>query len=714
MQDFLSYGRTGIDLLLVILGFGLIIFIHELGHFVAAKWAGIRVLAFAIGFGPAAASYRKGLGFRAGSSEREYRELLKREKEGINPASPARVSPTEYRLNWLPLGGYVKMLGQEDLNPNAVSVEKDSYQNTPVWKRMIVISAGVVMNMILAAALFIAVFMHGLKTEPPIVGAVEPGSPAALAVAQNAFEAGVRDAGLKPGDTVLEVNGTAPREFTDLVMASAMSARNAPVVLRVKRPGVEQPLFFQVKPIASQSTKLLEMGVEPARTARLGTVRNDEERKLFDKVMAMAGLSGVEPGMRLVRAGSDSQIDDAADLEEAVRRSGGAPVPVEFVDDATGTHVTGTLKPRPLLQVGWARMPSGAQAAVQHLLGLTPVMRVEDTGEGAQGLEKNDVFARIGAVEYPSLAQGLAEVHRHKGETIDVTVLRKDGAGVTHRVTLRPKVLRKGEGQIGFMADTTAETDTLVSLPLPLSPTLGGEPAPTAAATLITRPGTRIVAIAGKPVVNFIELREALRDATSARASAGVASASVPVDLELPIAGETVKPPVEHAIWRLDRADLNELNTLEWASPLDAGAFEAKTETLQAEGPLDAVRMGVHKTERVMMSTYLTFERLFEGTVKVEHLKGPVGIAHMGTRIAEKGIPWLLFFMALISVNLAVINFLPLPIVDGGQFIFLILEQIRGKPVSVEVQNIATVLGLVLIGAVFVVVTFHDIAGLFG
>ena len=114
------------------------------------------------------------------------------------------------------------------------------------------------------------------------------------------------------------------------------------------------------------------------------------------------------------------------------------------------------------------------------------------------------------------------------------------------------------------------------------------------------------------------------------------------------------------------------------------------------------------------MSTYLTFERLFEGTVKVEHLKGPVGIAHMGTRIAEKGIPWLLFFMALISVNLAVINFLPLPIVDGGQFIFLILEQIRGKPVSVEVQNIATVLGLVLIGAVFVVVTFHDIAGLFG
>jgi len=574
----------------------------------------------------------------------------------------------------------------------------------------------VVMNMILAAALFIAVFMHGLKTEPAVVGAVEPGSPAALAVAQNAYEAGVRDAGLKPGDTVLEVNGQTQREFTDLIMASAMSARNAPVMLRVKRPGIEQPLYFQVKPIASQTTKLLEMGIEPARSAQLAVARTDEERKLFAKAMEQVGLKGVEPGMRLVRAGDDTTIDDAADLAEAVRRSGGAPVQVEFKDDATGKHVTGTLQPRPLLQVGWTRMPSGAQAAVQHLLGLTPVMRVgEDASAGdRQGLEDNDVFARIGSVEYPSVVQGIAEVHRHKGEAIDVTVLRKDAAGVVHRVSLHPKVLRKGEGQIGFMADSTSDKDTLVSLPLALSPTLGGEPGPTSASSLVTRPGTRILTVAGKPVNNFTELRQALRDATGAGTEAGAASASVPVDLELPIAGESGKPPVEHAIWRLDRADLTELNKLEWATPLDASAFEPKTEVLQAEGPLDAVRMGVHKTERVMMSTYLTFERLFEGTVKVEHLKGPVGIAHMGTRIAEKGIPWLLFFMALISVNLAVINFLPLPIVDGGQFIFLILEQIRGKPVSVEVQNIATVLGLVLIGAVFVVVTFHDIAGLFG
>ena len=88
-----------IDLLLVIVGFGLIIFLHELGHFVAARWAGIRVLAFAIGFGPALFSWRKGIGLRAGSSEAEAVNRFR--------AGERSISPTEYRLNWLPFGGFV-------------------------------------------------------------------------------------------------------------------------------------------------------------------------------------------------------------------------------------------------------------------------------------------------------------------------------------------------------------------------------------------------------------------------------------------------------------------------------------------------------------------------------------------------------------------------------------------------------------------------------
>src|SRR6266850_8114871 len=165
---------TAFDLILVILGFSLIIVLHELGHFLAAKWAGIRVLAFAVGFGPAMLSYRKGLGWRRGSSDAEYRQLLAARAPGAE-----RISPTEYRLNTLPFGGYVKMLGQEDANPAATSTEPDSYSQKPIWKRMVVISAGVAMNLLVAAVLFVIVFMVGLRTEPPKIGGVQPGSPAA-------------------------------------------------------------------------------------------------------------------------------------------------------------------------------------------------------------------------------------------------------------------------------------------------------------------------------------------------------------------------------------------------------------------------------------------------------------------------------------------------------------------------------------------------------
>jgi len=116
----------------------------------------------------------------------------------------------------------------------------------------------------------------------------------------------------------------------------------------------------------------------------------------------------------------------------------------------------------------------------------------------------------------------------------------------------------------------------------------------------------------------------------------------------------------------------------------------------------------------VIVMTYVTLLRLFEGSVQVEHLRGPVGIAHLGTQVVDQGLIQLLFFLAVISANLAVINFLPLPIVDGGHAVFLISEWITGRPVSVAVQNVATLAGLLLIGAVFLVVTFNDIMRLVG
>jgi regulator of sigma E protease len=699
MTHLLGFLASIPDLLLVILGFGFIIFIHELGHFFAAKWAGIRVLAFAIGFGPPVASYRKGMGLRLGrSTEPEYRAL--------EAEVAARMSPTEYRLNWLPLGGYVKMLGQDDLRPGATSKEPDSYQNIRPWKRMVVISAGVVMNIILAAFLFVAVFMTGLKTEPAEIGAVLPDSPAATALAKNGARLGVTRPGLRPGDVVVSVNGRKPAEFTDLVLAAAMSRRDQAVNLLVQREGVARPLEFDIIPRVGEQ-KLLEMGLYPASSAKLHALEaNNPNLRLAREWLASLGLAGVEPGMTLVSA-DGQRIDEAADLSRAVEASNGRPVALEFASDA-GQRVTAALNPEPELELALLELPSGMKVPVRHLLGITPVMKVADDSPPAQGLQPGDIFVRLGTARYPSIPEGMAEIHAHRGGPIEVTVLREVNGAPQHvEIQPPPKVNEIDAGQIGFRPDSTAKVSMMVAR-VPKALELKG-PAP--ATELVTRPGMRITAIAGAPVSSFAELRSALVAATRPVIEQNGDSGVIPITIALPGSPEEQTQTVS---WTLTRADIQRLHGLGWESPLSAGEFEPKQYLLQAENPLQAVRMGVAKTHRVMMMTYLTFARLFEGTVKVEHLKGPVGIAQMGTKVAERGPVWLLFFMALISVNLAVINFLPLPIVDGGQFVFLVVEQIRGKPVSVQVQNAATAIGVLLIGTMFIIVTFHDIMNLFG
>jgi regulator of sigma E protease len=318
----------------------------------------------------------------------------------------------------------------------------------------------------------------------------------------------------------------------------------------------------------------------------------------------------------------------------------------------------------------------------------------------------------------------MAEIHRHKGKQIRVEVLRRQMDGSLKRVRIEPDptVRSKGRGQIGFLASETDRDSTLVALPSQslIDSAKGSEPLSTAAEKLITSPGTRILAINGVKVDNFTQIREALKAATLDAHRSSAASVDVRVKLAFPLPAIDGAVPTEERTWSLSKSDLDSLHALSWTSPLDPGVFEPEQTLLRAEGSnvvaraADAVKMGIAETHRVMMMTYLTFARLFEGTVKIEHLKGPVGIAHIGTRILDRGFIWLLFFMGLISVNLAVVNFLPLPIVDGGQFLFLLAEQIRGKPLPVSVQNAATIAGLLLIGTVFLIVTFQDVVNLFG
>ncbi|MEO0587628.1 MAG: site-2 protease family protein, partial [Planctomycetota bacterium] len=184
MESLLTY----FSLPLFILGFGFLVFIHEAGHFLAAKAVGIRTQQFAVGFGQAILSWRKGIGVRVGSTNAEYHRRAVEsigeaggsteevsDADAMKAADALGLGETEYRLNWIPLGGYVKMLGQEDIDPTSRSEDPRAYNNKSVGARAIVISAGVVMNLIIAAIFFVAAFAGGVMFPPSIVGGVALG-----------------------------------------------------------------------------------------------------------------------------------------------------------------------------------------------------------------------------------------------------------------------------------------------------------------------------------------------------------------------------------------------------------------------------------------------------------------------------------------------------------------------------------------------------------
>lgn len=710
---------TTFNVLLMIAGFGFVIVVHEFGHFAAARWAGVRVHAFAVGFGTAICSWRKGMGFRWGSSEKEYFRAVRAEGEAAPPggADPSTISPTEYRLNWFPFGGYVKMLGQEDLAPVPNLTAADSFAAKPVWKRAVIMSGGVFMNLVLAGVLFVIAYMYGIKEVAPIVGDVGPGSPAEVG-------------GLRPGDRVLSINDEPATTFNDLRLAAAMGSPRYPLRIDVRRDDEASPVTLDVLP-SRGNDGLLQIGVAPAPAAWLvheAELKNASIRAEYLRQLQDAGLGSIQPGSRLAKvngtpipanAESPHTVPSATSLGLAMESAEGEPVEAVFIDQE-GRESSLVLRADPKLQLGRLKA-SGEAMAVRHLLGLPPVMRVAATQERAAkaGLLPGDILARVGKVEWPSVAAGIAEVRAHKGQTVDLVVLR-DGA----MVSLKAPVSR--DGLVGFLTSDTSALDTLIGAAPGLEPLPPGDPDseagtdfraagafPAARLSPSILPGSRIRAVAGTPVANFREVREAMKK-TTADAAKRRESASIALTLDLPVKDESGAARVAEVLLTLTPDDVNELHALGWDATRVMLCFDLAQFTDRAADPWHAVVKGVQKTHYVVMMTYVTFLRLFEGTVPVDQLHGPVGITHIGSQVAERGFIYFVFFLGLISANLAVINFLPLPIVDGGHMVFLFIELITRRPVSAAVQNVAIIAGLLIVATVFVVVTFNDLARLFG
>jgi regulator of sigma E protease len=114
-------------------------------------------------------------------------------------------------------------------------------------------------------------------------------------------------------------------------------------------------------------------------------------------------------------------------------------------------------------------------------------------------------------------------------------------------------------------------------------------------------------------------------------------------------------------------------------------------------------------THVIVIETFKFIKKIVTGQASAKMIGGPLFIAQQSGKEAEKGATSLFFFMAILSINLAVLNVMPIPILDGGHLLFLLIERIKGSPVSIKARAIAQQAGLVLLLTLIVFVTYNDI-----
>jgi len=227
-----------LTIVIFILVLSVLVFAHELGHFMTARRLGVKAEEFGFGFPPRAFGiYRnKAKKWRFIFGARTYESLEKSTDENLNPHSKATI----YSINWLPLGGFVKIKGQDGDDKN----DKDSFAAQKVWKRLVILSAGVIMNVILAWGLFAVGYIIGLPQATDAVSNKAIVSEPSVIVASVLPDSPASAAGLKSGDIIKQVNGQII--YSEGSLQDLISINDGQVVsLKVNRGGEEMDILAE-------------------------------------------------------------------------------------------------------------------------------------------------------------------------------------------------------------------------------------------------------------------------------------------------------------------------------------------------------------------------------------------------------------------------------------------------------------------------------------
>lgn len=596
-------------ILQVVLGIGLVIFVHEAGHFVAARLCKVRVDVFSLGFGPRLLGWRRG--------------------------------PTLYQVAAVPLGGFVKMAGDDPYAEEATPAP-DSLAAKSVGQRFFIFSGGVLANVLFGLVVFPILFSAGIRFEEPVIGPPAPGSPA-------------WQARLPENTRVLAVNGKEVYAFMHIINDVALGSGEE-CELRVLEPGAAEPRTLRLAPSYSERLGFSTIGVQPA---------TDPEGRIEVLPGGPAERAGLASGDRLL--GVQGGLGDRP-LWEEVRRISTSGAPLRGLFERDGRQFEATIEPVPAAR-GTPRI--GIIAPANHLVALR-------AGPRTAGLDLSPGDRILSCNGRPILRED--DLARALLAAEGASELVIDRGGERRRVAL--PALERGAA-LALVDDLALEVD-MESTRMVVSP---GEPAAEAG----LQDGDRVLAVDREPVQRYLDVADRARAAARADRALALhvereaADGSGPRVLEL-----RIQP----------RA---------WHAPDYGLEMRAATYVFRVDDPLTAVKVGMVSCWKFLQDTWLTLQSMVVNRVSPKNVGGPIAIGVHAHGWASAGWTKFFFFLCMLSINLAFINVLPIPLLDGGHLAFLVIEKLKGSPVSYRVMSYSQVVGLVLIVSLFVFVLYNDV-----
>ena len=713
-------------ILLALVGIGFVIFIHELGHFLAAKWGGVRVDTFSIGFGPIIWS--------------------------------KNIGETEFALSLLPFGGYVAVRHQADGSGRTFE------ESSPLW-RAIYLAAGVVFNAVSSFIILLCLAWYGMPMMPATVGGVLPDR-----IDQNneIHTSPAYDLGLRTGDKILRYNDREPRGLEDII-AFVIEDAKKPIRLEVLRDGQRMVLPREGEEPVTPGYDLRQgrstLGIEPARSRRITSVTGTKADLAGWQVVAINGedvshLIGQELDTRLRRhLGQAVTLDlqqDGETRQETLTYAGsssfdmnasalGFPVSVVAIEPGLPAEEIG-------IQVGdvLASVDGVAVSSASHLSALVQaraesLFRLTWMTPGADGWEERSAEIQTQFDESTGRQLiGIGMATRNGGVLpVLPTALGKDTS------PLAEAGLQPGDAVVA-MAEANAETAerqldvyfvtdgqaSLIQLgPEATSPLLAPYDPPLLAKfvgakrkpSLMNRMLGKRVLAAGAGGGSLLQLEDPTKNGEDRFVTLDLSPLPDPEERSL-LAQLQLDDWIVARDFRVEHEDGLAIQLIRGSGadalqqvtvqPADIGvalAFNQIYEpTYELEAWTDAFGLATETSIGMLTITFKIIPKFFRppeqgGVDASKSLAGPIGIFSELKARADHGLPSFLKLLALLGLNLVIVNLLPIPVADGGQLLMLLVEVVIRRPVPPRLALVINTCGMVFIIALMLFVVGVDV-----